>query len=123
MQSVLTQSAPKNGAAKPEKQERAVAAVTPPVDVLESASEVLVLVDLPGVALADLSLDLEKDTLTLSASRKLEGQAPIAYRRVFAIPADFDPEGIDAKLEAGVLSVRIPRKSSARPRQVTVKAG
>lgn len=122
-QNVTTQTAPKNGATKQERPARATAAVTPSVDVYESASEVLVLVDLPGVKPSDLSLDLEKDALTLTATREVEGQAPVAYRRVFTVPVDYDAEGIEAKLEAGVLALKIPRKSSARPRQIAVKIG
>ena len=54
--------------------------VIPQVDVLENEDEVLLLVDLPGVLAEDLTLDLEKETLTLRAPRKIsESDRPIVY--------------------------------------------
>lgn len=97
--------------------------VTPPIDVLEGADAIHVLVDLPGVAPEALSLDIEKDQLTLRAKRPTSPlDAPLTYVRTFVVPRDVDRDAIAAKLEAGTLTLTLPRAASAKPRQIPVKA-
>jgi len=131
MQNITTQEAPKNGVAKPQNGtiQRETAATdqrvqSPAVDIYESADDVLVLADLPGVLGDDVSLHIEKDSLTLQATRKAATfDRPIVYKRTFYVPNDLDTELIEAKLDHGVLTVRLPRRASAKPRQITVKSG
>jgi HSP20 family protein len=97
--------------------------LVPSVDVLESAEEILVLADLPGVRPDDLTLHLEKETLSLVAERKGSAHArPVQYRRTFQVPSDLDPDGIEARTECGVLTLRFPRRASAKPRNIAVKS-
>lgn len=109
----------KNGAARKEEA-RELRAAVPAVDVHSNADGVLVLADLPGVKAEDLSLYLDKDALTLKAERKA-GPRPVLYKRTFHVPGDLDGDAIEAKLEGGVLSLKIPRRASAKPRQIPVK--
>ncbi|NUP09839.1 MAG: Hsp20/alpha crystallin family protein [Polyangiaceae bacterium] len=98
--------------------------VTPPIDVLENANEWLVFADLPGVSADSLNLSLEKDTLTLTAERKSDiVDRSVVYKRAFFIPNEIDPDKIEAKLEDGVLTLRLPRRDSMKPRTIAVKAG
>jgi hypothetical protein len=38
------------------------------------------------------------------------------------LPDDLDPSRAEASYQLGILTVRIPKKEEAKPRQVTVKA-
>lgn len=109
------QSAPKTTDKQPEKVESWVTAA---IDVLESAAEILVLADVPGVAADDLSINLDKEVLTFVGKRK---NASWAYKRSFVIPRDFDFDAISAELDAGVLKLHIPRRASTRARQIPVR--
>lgn len=125
MQTNVTHETSKNGVAKADKATTPVLTphvLIPTVDVLESAEDILVLANLPGVRAEDLTLHLEKELLTLVAERQgAGGERPIQYKRTFQVPAELDREGIEARTEDGVLTLRFPRRASAKPRNIPVK--
>jgi len=102
-------------ASRPER----VQVLAPPVDVYESEDAILLLADLPGVAADDVTIRLEKDELSLHARRKDAGD--LEYRRAFAVPPDVDGDAIVADLANGVLKLTLPRKASAKPRQIPIR--
>ena len=106
--------------------------VTPPVDIYETADEILLVADVPGVARDAVSIDLNKDRLTLTARRghHLPSQStsrgePDAfdYYRAFVVPSGLDAERITAELSQGVLRVHLPKSAALKPRRIEVKAG
>lgn len=123
------QNATNGAAGRPDRPERPVLA--PRVDIYESDTDVLVTADLPGVPEDQVRLHLEKDELTLEATTQL-GDTPgdavaqefanVDYRRVFLLPKGIDVDNITAKLEHGVLRVRLPRSAQAQPRKIEVRA-
>ena len=104
-------------------------AILPNVDVYENASEILLVVDLPGVARDGLSIDLDKDHITLEARRigpqehtpQVTEFRALAFRRSFSMPPGIDRDKVDAELRAGVLRLRLPKSEAARPRQIKVR--
>jgi HSP20 family molecular chaperone IbpA len=98
--------------------------------VYENASEILLVVDLPGVSKEGLQIDLDKDQLTIEARRRtaqeqrLHSQEfrALDYRRSFAIPIGIDRDKVDAELKAGILTLRLPKSDALRPRQIQVRA-
>lgn len=112
------ESARGQAATRPER----VRAVAPAVDVFEGPDAILVHADLPGVASEDLAVRLEKDELSFVARRRDLGEV-FEYRRTFAVPPDVDGDGITASLARGVLELKLPRKASARPRQIPIQGG
>ncbi len=109
------------------------AALLPPVDVFEDSTGITLYADLPGVSKEGLNLKLEGDTLTIEGEMDLampEGMEPShaevsvpRYRRVFTLGKDLDPDKVSAKLERGVLLLRIPKAAHAQPRRIVVQAG
>lgn len=94
---------------------------TPPVDVYESAEEIRVFVDLPGVASDAVTLDVEGETVALTARRTFDGQKrPVVYKRRFFIPREIALENIAAKLEDGVLALTLPKRSVNKPRSIKI---
>lgn len=67
-------------------------------------SELLLSVDLPGVKRDDVSMYTEEQHLFLNAKR---GSKKI--ERLYRIPRGYNPDDISAKMEDGVLHVRIPK--------------
>jgi len=105
--------------------------VTPRVDVYENDKEILLLADLPGVTRESLAIHADGDTLTLEAKRAdtLAGSALAQelelrdYSRTFGIPPSIDRERIEAKLEAGVLRLHLPKQAALMPRKIPVRVG
>lgn len=119
----------RNNGAENVKQ-RSAAALIPNVDVYENTSEILLVVDLPGISKDDLQIDLDKDQLTIEARRRAAHEhrphsqefRAADYRRSFAIPVGIDRDKVDAELKAGVLRLRLPKSDALRPRQIQVRA-
>jgi HSP20 family protein len=104
----------------------------PAVDIYETENELVLKADLPDVDLKDIDVRVENQTLTISGERKFEKQDTTkGYHRIernygtfvrsFSLPNTFDTEHIAAEFNNGVLSVTLPKKEAAKPRQVKVE--
>lgn len=106
------------------------ATVRPACDIYENADEILLVVDLPGVPADAVSVDLDKDTLTIIGRRNQqlpEGARLIAgqgfgwdFRRQFTVGSQVDQERIKADLKDGVLEVHLPRHERTKPRRIAI---
>ena len=105
---------------------------SPAVDIYETENELVLKADLPDVDLKDIDVRVENQTLTISGERKFEQeQTGKGYHRIersygtfvrsFAVPNTFDTEHIAADFKNGVLSVSLPKKEAAKPRQIKVE--
>jgi HSP20 family protein len=101
------------------------------VDVLEAADHLLVRVNLPGVKAENLDLNLEKNVLILTAKPQLEALPEgVKYiwrervegevRRQINLPERLSHEGIEAKLEDGVLIVKLMKAPESTAKKITV---
>lgn len=110
---------------------REVAALLPPVDVIEDADGITLYADLPGVPKDRLSIRVEADTLTIEGDINLfttqgmeathaEVQLP-RYRRAFTLGTELNSEKVDAEFRQGVLKLRIPKAEHAKPRKIEVQ--
>ncbi len=98
--------------------------VTPPVDVYEGSDELLVLVDLPGVKAEGLTVDVEREVITLRATREPRGrERTVTFKRTFSVPREVALEKVSAKLENGVLALALPKRAEDKPRQIKIAAG
>jgi HSP20 family molecular chaperone IbpA len=108
-------------------------AMLPRVDVLEDATGITLLADLPGVPKDKLELKVEGDTLLIEGEvaqdtpNRLEpvyAEVRIPrYRRAFTLSRELDSARIDANLKDGVLTLRIPKVAEAQPRRIQVQVG
>src|SRR5438876_2586110 len=105
----------------------------PAVDVYETENELVLKADLPDVDLKDIDVRVENSTLTFAGQRKFEKQdSGNGYHRIersygnftrsFAVPNTFDTENINASYKNGVLTVTLPKKEAAKPRQIKIEA-
>lgn len=104
------------------------------VDVYETDEAILILAALPGVAEDDVHLSATPEALTISVQTRrdedLDAARPLlrergagAAERTIMLPPGLDTEAIDARLERGVLRVRLPKGDALRRRQVPVRFG
>ena len=104
---------------------------TPTVDVVENTEEIVLQAELPGLRKEEISIELDGDTLRISGERKrqlvVEGEQFMrlerrygSFSRAFQLQTEIEAEGIAATFEDGVLTLRLPKKQSAGPRQIEI---
>jgi HSP20 family molecular chaperone IbpA len=106
-------------------------AIAPPVDVFESADEILLVADVPGVRSDAVELRVESGSLVLVAKRTPapEGASPALVREIdeadfgatYRIPAGIDATGISAEAKNGTLVVHLPKAAAAKARKIAVR--
>lgn len=105
---------------------------SPPVDILETENDLVLKADLPDVQSNDIDIQVENQTLTIKGERKFDhddnsaGYHRIersygAFVRSFTVPSTVDTEKVSADYKNGVLTVKLPKKETAKPRQVKVE--
>lgn len=92
----------------------------PLFDVLENDDRFLLRADVPGLAADGVDIALEKGLLTFIGTR-IRGDETFEYRRQFQIPEVVDPEGVKARLDAGVLEIELTKREAVKPRRIMVQ--
>ena len=104
----------------------------PPVDIKETENELILKADIPDVELKDIDVRLENGNLTLKGERKFEKsegkggwhrveRSYGTFERVFTLPETVDPEAVKADYKNGTLTLTLPKKEIAKPRQVKIE--
>jgi HSP20 family protein len=103
----------------------------PAVDIEELEDTYVVEAEVPGVKREDVNIEVSGNELTISGEtkeREREGVTRRRMRRVgkfefrVTLPSEVNPEGVEAKLNDGVLTVRIPKAAGAKRRRIEVKS-
>ena len=106
---------------------------SPAVDIFESENELVFKADVPDVKLEDIDVRVENQTLTITGQRPFENsrEGTKGFHRIernygkfvrsFAVPNIFDAEKVGASYKNGVLTVTLPKKEAAKPRQIKVE--
>ena len=103
----------------------------PAVDIYETEHELGVKADLPGVKPGDLDIRVENNILTIRGARKFEKKvneenylrverAYGSFSRSFALANTVNTEAIKADYQDGVLTLAIPKREEAKPKQIKV---
>lgn len=103
----------------------------PPVNVGSTSEEVDMYLFAAGLDPKSLDISIQQNLLTVSGERTtVAGEDGNYYRkerfagpfrRVVTLPDDVDPDRVEAVYRDGVLRIRVPRRESARPRQIEVR--
>jgi HSP20 family protein len=103
----------------------------PAVDIEEQEDAYVVEAELPGVKREDVNIDVTGNELAISGEIKVREREGIIRRRTrrvgefefrVVLPNEVNAEGVDAKLNDGVLTVRIPKAERAQRRRIKVKS-
>mgnify|MGYP006285205599 CR=1 FL=1 len=108
-------------------------AFSPAVDVHEEDEAIVLKAEVPGMTADDLHVHVEDGVLTLSGERHLDHEerkdryhrverAHGAFSRSFVLPKTVDGERIEASLDAGVLTLHLPKKrADEKKRRIEIR--
>ena len=104
----------------------------PAVNVYETQDEYVFQAELPGWTRDQVSINFENQTLTIAGNRELQNGDGRQYHRVegffgqfsrsFTVPGIVDFNRVEAEMKDGLLTVHLPKREEAKPRQIEVKA-
>jgi len=106
---------------------------TPEVDIFETDKAITLLADIPGVKPEKLNIDLRDNILTITGDvdrlQAADEELLVMeyetgrYYRQFTLSEVIDQTKIDAKLNLGVLRLRLPKVAKAAPRKIAITGG
>jgi HSP20 family protein len=104
----------------------------PPVDIYQNGKHEIVLkAELPDLTREDIDITVENSTLTIKGEKKLSNEVKDeqyhrierqygSFSRSFSLPQSVDSVKVGADYKNGVLTVRLPLREEAKPRQIKV---
>jgi HSP20 family protein len=106
----------------------------PAVDIFENEHELVVKADLPDVKPEELDICVENNILTIRGERKFEKKVDEknylrversygSFARSFSLANTVNSEAIKADYKDGVLTLTIPKREEAKPKQIKVNVG
>jgi HSP20 family protein len=106
----------------------------PPVDIYETEHELVVKADLPDVNPQELDIRVENNVLTIRGERRFENKvseenylrverAYGSFSRSFSLANSVKSDAIRADYQNGVLTLSIPKREEAKPKQIKVNVG
>jgi HSP20 family protein len=106
----------------------------PAVDVYEEGDQVVVKADLPGLAKADVEVQVAGDVVTISGKKEKEEKidrkdyhryerSSGSFSRSVRLPAEVQVDKLTAKLEGGVLQIRAPKTEAAKAKTRKIEVG
>lgn len=104
----------------------------PSVDVSETAQEVIVQAELPGVDPKEIDISVQGNLLTLKGERKQEKEEQGtnyhriersfgAFSRTLQLPAEVNVDKVNAVYKNGVLKITLPKTEAAAAKKIEVK--
>ena len=112
-------------------EESSLTAWAPAVDIYETEHELVVKADLPEVDPKDLDIRVENNILTIRGERKFEKKvnednylrverAYGSFARSFTLANTVNSDAIKADYQNGALTLTIPKREEAKPKQIKV---
>src|ERR1700752_2749749 len=112
-------------------QEQNLTSWAPSVDIYEAAHELVVQADLPDIKPEELDIRVENNILTIRGERKFEKKVDEknylrversygSFARSFSLANTVTSEAIKAEYKNGVLTLTIPKREEAKPKQIKV---
>jgi len=106
----------------------------PAVDIYETENELVVKADLPDVNPQNLDIRVENNILTIRGERKFESKvnednylrierAYGSFSRSFSLANSVKTDAIKADYQNGVLTLSLPKREEAKPKQIKVTVG
>ncbi len=104
----------------------------PPVDIYQNGDQEVVLkAELPDMSREDIDITVDNGTLTIKGEKKLSNDVKEeqfhrierrygAFSRSFSLPQTVDTGKVAAEYRNGVLTIRLPLREEAKPRQIKV---
>jgi len=105
--------------------------ISPTVDIFEEDKEVVVKAEIPGMKKSDISVDIGKNSITISGEKKQEKKVDRKdYHRVecsygsfcrsFRLPDNVNTDKAKASFKNGVLEIRIQKSGKGKKKKITI---
>ena len=105
----------------------------PAVDVSESADQVEIKAEVPGMEANDIDISLSGDILTIKGEKKSEREEKKenyhlversygSFSRSLKLPVAVEADKIEANYKQGVLTISCPKKPEAKPKAIEIKS-
>lgn len=106
----------------------------PVTDVSETPEHLILRLEVPGLNRDQIKISVENNVLTVRGEKEQETTSENenfyrtersygTFERSFSLPAHVDTDKVQATIDNGVLTVRLPRREEARPRQIEIQSG
>lgn len=116
---------------RPGNSQASGAAFALPLDVAENENEFVVKASLPGVAPENVQITIQGDALSIRAEVKTEEERKGdrwhlrerrsgSFQRSLSLGTPVDSEKAHADFEHGVLTLKLPKAESSKPRQIKI---
>ena len=108
-------------------------AIAPPLDVHQTADEIVVTAALPGIKPEDVDITITGQTLSIRGEMKADEEISRdqylyrerrygTFHRQLQLPVRVEGDRAEATFEDGVLTLHIPKAEEVKPRQIQIKA-
>ena len=105
----------------------------PRTDISETDAAYVVEVDLPGMTIHDISVQLDGTTVVIAGQRQSAKSESVnhhprverpcgTFQRAFTLPTAVQRDEVQATYANGVLTITVPKAEAARPRKIMVQA-
>jgi HSP20 family protein len=107
--------------------------INPSLDLAETASNVEVRMDIPGMEAKDIDIQVNGNLLTISGERKEEHEEQGktfhrverrvgSFSRSVTLPCSVRDDAVDAQYKNGILTVKLPKTEAAKSKKIAVKS-
>lgn len=104
---------------------------SPPVDIYETDTALVMKAELPGFTKDDIQIELKENALVIRGERKREDEVKEgsfhrtervygAFQRSFLLPTTVDQGKVQATYKDGVLELRLPKVEQAQPKRISI---
>lgn len=104
----------------------------PSIGIRETAKDLIVETDLPGVNEEDVEIEVEDNQLIIKGERKHSQESKRedyyhlessygAFSRIIALPGNVDSSKAEAEFDKGMLKIVIPKLEERKPKKIAVK--
>ena len=107
------------------------AGVFPAINLTEDDNHFYLRAELPGVKAEDLDIQATGRNITIVGERKLDTEDATAryhrrereggrFSRALAMPKEIDADRVEARMQNGMLTLKVPKAESAKPRRIAI---
>lgn len=105
----------------------------PAIDVVEQPDAIVVTADVPGLSAGEIDIQVDDNVLSISGERKFETTVEDGryyrlersygrFSRSLGLPQGVKADEISARIDNGVLELRVPKADEVKPRKIAVAA-
>ncbi|MCX6809955.1 MAG: Hsp20 family protein [Candidatus Berkelbacteria bacterium] len=105
----------------------------PTIGIRETDKELIIEADLPGVEEKDIELEVENDKIIIRGERKLKEEIKKenyyhlessfgSFSRIIGLPNYVNADRADAKMENGILEIKLPKVEEKKSKKIPIKA-